>query len=163
VIPVGALYDTVRDFLFYDAELLDGWQLKEWLDLFTADCRYLVPATDRPGGDPNEDLFLIQDDHFLLSERVDGLIKGTAWAESPRSTTHRMIANVRVRDSDEGTVQAQANFLVHRINRGRVDVFPGHLEVGLVPGGSAGFEIRLRRAVLALDALRPQGRLSILL
>lgn len=159
----ASLHDTVRDFLYHDAELLDTWQLKAWLDLFTPDCRYLVPATDRPDGDPNEDLFLIQDDHFLLSERVDGLVKGTAWAESPRSTTHRIIANVRARALTDGDVEARANFLVHRIHRGQLDVFPGRFDLVLVPGGPAGFTIRLRRAVLALDMLRPQGRLSILL
>lgn len=156
-------YDRVRDFLFHDADLLDNWQLKEWLDLFTPDCRYLVPATDRPDGDPAEDLFLIQDDHFLLSQRVDGLLKGTAWAESPRSMTHRMISNIRACTLEDGSTLARANFLVHRINRGRVDAFPGRLELTLVPDDVDAFRIRSRRAILALDVLRPQGRLSILL
>jgi hypothetical protein len=35
--------------------------------------------------------------------------------------------------------------------------------MGLVRGGRAGFEIIERRAVLALDQLRPHGRVSILL
>src|SRR6516162_4040890 len=82
----GASLDLVREveaFLAYDSELLDDWRLEEWLQLFTPDCRYLVPATDRPAGDPRDDLFFIRDDHFLLSERVGAMVNGTAWTESP--------------------------------------------------------------------------------
>ena len=36
----------VEDFLFAEAELLDEWRLPEWLELFTDDAIYYVPATD---------------------------------------------------------------------------------------------------------------------
>ena len=38
----------VEDFLFAEAELLDEWRLPEWLELFTDDAIYYVPATDLP-------------------------------------------------------------------------------------------------------------------
>ena len=38
----------VEDFLFAEAELLDEWRLPEWLELFTDDAKYYVPATDLP-------------------------------------------------------------------------------------------------------------------
>ncbi len=144
----------VEDFLYYDAELLDSWQLREWFELFTPECRYLVPATDRPFGDPETDLFLIRDDWFLLSQRVDALIEGTAWAESPHSTTHRMISNVRAREVDDGRIETKADVLVHRSRAERIDAYPAQLTLTLVRGGSAGFEIVERRAVLAMEQLR---------
>ena len=79
----------------YESELLDGWRLDEWLALFTPDCVYLVPSTDRPDGDPETDLFFVRDDWFLLSQRVATIMDGTAWTESPRSITKRIISNVR--------------------------------------------------------------------
>jgi p-cumate 2,3-dioxygenase subunit beta len=160
---VSELVRDVEAFLAYDSELLDEWRLQEWLELFTPDCRYLVPATDRPGGDPATDLFFIRDDYFLLSERVAALLNGTAWTESPHSTTHRMITNVRAKDLGDGRVEAKANLLVHRARAGRLDAYPAHLTLILARGGPAGFEIVERTAVLAMEQLRPHGRVSILL
>jgi p-cumate 2,3-dioxygenase beta subunit len=153
----------VENFLYYDADLLDRWDLAHWLELFTPDCLYLVPATDCPDGDPDHDLFLIRDDHFLLSQRINSILEGTAWAESPRATTHRMITNVRARQSDDGLVDVQAKFLIHRARGNRLDAYPGTYEMRLVQGGNAGFYIRFRRAILAMEELRPHGRVSILL
>jgi 3-phenylpropionate/cinnamic acid dioxygenase small subunit len=161
--PSLELIREVEAFLAYDSELLDEWRLDEWLELFTPDCRYLVPATDRPDGDPRDDLFFIRDDYFLLSERVAAMLNGTAWTESPHSTTHRMISNVRAHDLGDDYVLARANLLVHRARAGRLDAYPAHLSLRLVRGGGAGFEIVERKAVLAMEQLRPHGRLSILL
>ncbi len=157
------LLREVESFLAYDSELLDGWRLQEWLELFTPDCHYLVPTTDKPDGDPRHDLFFIRDDYFLLSERVAALLNGTAWTESPHSTTHRMITNVRAREVDGRHIEVKANLLVHRARGGRVDAYPVHLTLILVRGGRAGFEIVERKAVLAMQQLRPHGRVSILL
>jgi p-cumate 2,3-dioxygenase subunit beta len=157
------LVQEVAAFLAYDSELLDEWRLDEWLELFTPDCRYLVPATDRPDGDPRDDLFFIRDDYFLLSERVAAMLNGTAWTESPHSTTHRMITNVRAHELGDDQVLAKANLLVHRARAGRLDAYPAHLTLLLVRGGKAGFEIVERKAVLAMQQLRPHGRVSILL
>lgn len=157
------LRDDVEEFLIHDSDLLDRWELHEWFELFTADCEYLIPSTDRPDGDATTDLFFVRDDHFLLSQRVDALMTGSAWAESPRSTTHRMLANVRAIEHDDGTVEAKANLLVHRSRAGRIDAYPAHLTFELVRGGDAGFRIRRRLGVLAMGQLRPHGRLSILL
>jgi p-cumate 2,3-dioxygenase beta subunit len=159
----AALVREVESFLSYDSELLDEWRLQEWLELFTPDCQYLVPATDRPDGDPRYDLFFIRDDYFLLSERVAAMLDGTAWTESPHSTTHRMITNVRARESEGGRIEVKANLLVHRARAGRLDAYPAHLMLVLVRGGRAGFEIVERKAVLAMEQLRPHGRLSVLL
>lgn len=157
------LRTEVEDFLYFDADLLDRWELREWFANFTPDSHYLIPSTDRPDGDPATDLFLIRDDWFLLSQRVDALMTGTAWTESPQSTTHRMISNVRAVENDDGTISAKANVLAHRSRAGRLDAYPAHLSLQLVRGGANGFEITERVAVLAMEQLRPHGRLSILL
>jgi p-cumate 2,3-dioxygenase subunit beta len=157
-----ALVAEVEAFLYHDADLLDRWELREWFALFTPDCTYHVPTTDRPDGDPDKDLFFVRDDWFLLSQRVDALVSGTAWAESPHSITRRMISNVRATEA-EGVVEVRANFVVHRSTMDRLDVYPGAYRMTLLRGGPAGFEIRHRRAVLSLAQLRPHGRVSIIL
>ncbi len=165
--PVGssglALRGAVEDFLYLDAELLDAWRLEEWLELFTDECRYLIPSTDCPDGDPFQHLFLIQDDRFLLTQRIESLLTKTAWAESPHSTTRRLVTNVRAVHLGDGAVEARANFVVYRSSGSDVDVYPGRYEMLLERGGPAGFRIRTRKAILSLEALRPHGRVSIIL
>ena len=157
-----ALVAEVEAFLYYEAELLDTWALRDWFALFTPDCQYLVPTTDRPDGDPDRDLFFIRDDWFLLGQRVDAILNGTAWAESPHSITRRMISNVRAAENADG-VHVRANFVIYRSALAQQDVYPGTYEMTLVRGGHAGFEIRHRRSTLSLAQLRPQGRVSIIL
>src|SRR5205085_9758270 len=77
----------VEDFLYYEAELLDGWRLDEWLTLFTADATYIVPGTDDPDGDPGEALVLIDDDRERLHWRVERLKSRHAHPEYPWSRT----------------------------------------------------------------------------
>ena len=160
-----ALRYAVEEFLFHEADLLDTWQLHRWLALFAPECSYLVPATDRPYGDPFADLFLVQDDRFLLEQRVDSLMTKTAWAESPHSTTRHLVSNVRATHLGDGAVEARANFIVTRSRQSTVDTYPGHYEMLLEAGGDSGsgFRIRMRKAVLALEELRPHGRVSIIL
>lgn len=154
---------AVEEFLYHEADLLDSWRLDEWLALFTDECSYLIPATDRPDGDPFRDLFLVQDDRFLLEQRVESLMTKTAWAESPHSTTRRLIGNVRATNVGDGAVAVQANFIVTRARQSTVDTYPGRYDMLLEAGGPAGFRIRMRKAVLALEELRPHGRISIIL
>lgn len=165
--PVGGasleLRAAVEDFFYNEAELLDSWRLNEWLDLFTEECTFLMPSTDRPDGDPFTEMFLIQDDRFLLEQRVESLMTKTAWAESPHSRTRHLVSNVRARHLGDGAVEARANFLVTRARRSTVDTYPGHYEMLLEAGGPAGFRIRTRKAVLALEELRPHGRVSFIL
>jgi p-cumate 2,3-dioxygenase subunit beta len=163
VVADASLSREAELFLYHDALLLDEWRLREWFALFTPDCEYLVPATDRPEGDPEFDLFFVRDDWFLLSQRIDALDDGTAWTESPHSITRRMISNVMACENDDGSIAVRANFVVYRSALAKLDVYPGSYQMRLLRGGPAGFEIQSRRSTLALAQLRPQGRVSVIL
>lgn len=154
----------VEQFLYGEARLLDEWRLHEWLDLFTTDARYLIPATDKPDGDPEHDLFLVQDDRFLLEQRANSLLTRAAHAEYPRSRTRHMVSNVQVTDGAGDTVEVHANFAVFRVRRGALDTYIGQYQHLLVRDEEgAGFRFKVRKAVLDLDALRPHGKVSIIL
>ena len=154
---------AVESFLYHEADLLDRWQLEDWLALWSQELKYLVPSTDKPDADPEHDLMFVQDDRFLLEQRVRSIMNGTAWAESPHSTTRRTIANVRAAQLPDGDVEVKVNFVVYRSQKSTLQIFPGHSEYRLEPGGPAGFRIRTKRAVLDLEELRPHGRVAILL
>jgi p-cumate 2,3-dioxygenase beta subunit len=153
----------VEEFLFDEAELLDQWRLHEWLALFAPEGRYLVPATDKPDGDPVRDLFLIQDDRFLLEQRVNSLLTRAAHAEYPHSRTRRLISNIRAAARDDGRVDVTANFAVFRVRNAIMDTYVGHYSHVLERNEASGFTFIARKAVLDLDALRPHGKVSIIL
>ena len=152
----------IEDFLFAEAALLDEWRLREWLELLTEDAIYEVPATDTPDGDPRTTLMLIADDMARLRSRVDQLLGKSAWAENPRSRTRRLISNVRIREVEGDCMRVTANFAVYRIRFEQMDTYVGRYEYTLVQRDGA-LKIRERRAILDLDALRPHGKVSIIL
>jgi p-cumate 2,3-dioxygenase beta subunit len=154
---------AVEMFLYEEAELLDEWRLHEWLDLFTEQGVYLIPTTDKPDGDPDRDLFLVQDDRFLLEQRANSLLTRSAHAEYPHSRTRRLVSNVRVRRGSADRIEVRANFVVFRARSGVVDTYIGQYQHVLVPDPEHGFRYVERKVVLDLDALRPHGKLSIIL
>lgn len=158
----AALTREVEAFLYFEADLLDEWRLHEWLALFTESGRYLIPATDKPDGDPTKDLFLVQDDRFLLEQRVNSLLTRSAHAEYPHSRTRRMVTNIQAADGGNGLVDVRANFAVFRSRRGTVDTYFGRYRHVLERAGE-GFRIVTRKSILDLDVLRPHGKVSIIL
>jgi len=154
---------SVERFLYADADLLDEWRLHEWLEYFSPAGQYLVPATDKPDGDPSRDLFLVQDDRFLLEQRVNSLLTRAAHAEYPHSRTRRLVSNVRVWEAEGGLLEVTANFAVYRVRSGVVDTYIGQYRHVLERDEDHGFRFLIRKAVLDLDALRPHGKVSIIL
>lgn len=178
---------AVEDFLFREAALLDSWELDEWLKLYTEDCRYYVPATDLPDGDPSVTLGLIDDDLTRLRGRVERLKSAKAYREFPWSRTRRLVSNVRVRpaaadgahpqldrdaadaapergarDARAGELAVAASFAAFRYRKGDEQILVGSYDYRLVEHGG-GFQIRVKRIALAPEALRPHGTVSIIL
>jgi p-cumate 2,3-dioxygenase subunit beta len=152
----------VEEFLYHEAALLDEWRLAEWLDLFTMDCVYEIPAPDRPD-EPIENSFaLIYDRRPLLEQRVIRLNKPSAHAEFPHSRTRRLITNVRILARTDDEVNAAANFAVYRTQRGVQVCYVGRYHYVLVITRE-GLKIQRRRAVLDHDVLDPHGKISIIL
>jgi p-cumate 2,3-dioxygenase beta subunit len=152
----------IEDFLYEEAALLDAWRLQEWLELLTEDATYEVPSTDTPDGDARSTLFIIADNMERIRSRVKQLLGKSAWAENPPSRTRRLISNVRIREVAGETIRVTANFAVYRMRFEQVDTYVGRYEYTLVWRDGA-LKIRQRRAILDLEALRPHGKVSIIL
>jgi len=157
-----ALAREVERFLYDEAALLDEWRLDEWVALFTAGGRYLVPATDKPEGDPRKTLTIINDDLARLRGRVERLKSRHAHREFPWSRTRRLITNVRITHVVAEEIFVTASFVVYRIRSGHVDPLIGHYEYTLKRVNGA-LKIKSRKAVLDLEALHPHGTVSIIL
>jgi p-cumate 2,3-dioxygenase subunit beta len=154
---------AVEHFLFEEAALLDNWRLDEWLALFTADARYVVPTTDNPDGDPRHEAMFIDDDLTRLRGRVNRLKSRHAHREYPSSRTRRLIANVRLTRIGEQELDVEASFLVYRARADLIAPYVGIYRYTLVREPSGDFRIRHRRAELDLERLSDHGAVSIIL
>ena len=151
----------IETFLYREAALLDRWALNEWLTLFDEAAEYLIPPLDARDAPPEQALYLVADNYARLRSRVNQLKKGNAHAESPPSRTRRAITNVLVEARPDDTVHVDANFVIHRIRRELMDTYVGRYEHVLkLANGQLRF--LQRKAILDLDALRPQGKVSII-
>lgn len=157
------LRHRVETFLFHEADLLDRWQLYDWLALFAEEASYLVPPTDVAGddADPATSLFYVFDDRPRIRERVVRLEKKGAHSEFPRSKTRHLVSNVLAERDGDGIV-ARASFAVWRSKDGNTDVFVGHYRYRLIADGDR-LLIAEKKCVLDMDALRPHARISIIL
>ena len=156
-----ALRAVVEEFLYQEAALLDAWRLDEWLALFTADGRYLVPTTDLPDGDPRKDLVFIDDDMVRLRARVERLKSRHGHREYPSSRTRRFISNIRINVEDDAIV-VTSSFLVYRFRMGESSPYVGWYEHRLKQIDGE-LKIQHRKAVLDQEALSEHGAVSIIL
>ena len=83
-----AVRREVEDFLYHEADLLDSWQLAEWLALFTDACRYWAPCTV-DGDLVTPPSMLIDDTRLTLEDRVMRLLHPTVHSQTHRSRTRR--------------------------------------------------------------------------
>jgi p-cumate 2,3-dioxygenase beta subunit len=154
----------VEEFLYREAALLDRWRLDDWLALFTDDAIYHVPTVGTaPDVTPDNTLFYVADDRVRLRERVVRLSKKSAHVEWPRSRTRHMVTNVLIDERGADELQVSAAFAVYRFKNGVSDVYVGSYRYRLQITGDGRLMIREKRSMLDMDALRPQGRVSILL
>ena len=155
------LRELVEDFLFREAELLDDWQLDDWVALFTEDARYVVPTTDLPEGNPQRDLVFIDDDITRLRARAVRLNSRHAHREYPWSRTRRFVSNVRVAETGNGELSVTANVMVYRFRSGEGAPYVGSVHYTLRRDNGE-LKIAYRRAVLDLEALSWHGAVSII-
>ncbi|MEH7130988.1 aromatic-ring-hydroxylating dioxygenase subunit beta [Neobacillus drentensis] len=152
----------VEDLLYYEAELLDDWKLKEWAALFSKDGSYLIPPIGNPEADSNCSLFIARDDRARLEQRALRLLKREAHVEYPHSTTLHNVSNIRIVENEEEIVTVKCNFSTYRTKREMLDCYVGIHEYKLVKENGE-IKFKEKKVVLKLDSLRPHGKVSIIL
>jgi biphenyl 2,3-dioxygenase subunit beta len=138
------LQHEIEQFYYGEAELLDEWRYREWLDLFSEDTNYWLPTRKNrlrrqragdallgPDGKRGIEMAHFDDDKESMGRRVAQRESGTNWAEDPPSRTRHLITNVRIKDLGTGEAGAseyavRSNFLCYR-NRleAEVDLWAG--------------------------------------
>ncbi|WP_353228624.1 aromatic-ring-hydroxylating dioxygenase subunit beta [Novosphingobium sp.] len=108
-----------EDLLYHEALLLDTGAWAEWVELYTPDATFHVPAwrdETTPTSDPDTELSLIfYRGRRNLEDRVWRATSGLSVASSPPARVVHLIANVMVEDAAAGLVTSA--FTVHRYDK----------------------------------------------
>lgn len=162
--PDSDLLARVSDFLVAEAELLDDRLLDTWFALFERAARYRVlPLQEQLAGQaPEDSLYIIDDDHVRLRDRVDSILGGHTWMEQPRSRTRRLVGNVRLKRVEGELVSSRSNFVVHQFRNREAWNFVGEAS-HVLRDGPEGLRIVSREIRLDHETISAQRRISIIL
>lgn len=139
--------EKVKQFLFHEARLLDEGRFEEWLDLFTPDALYWLPAGNGDV-DPAEHVSIVYDTRREMNARVARLRSGHAHAQDPASRMNRLISNVEVeQDDDHGDIVAHCVMALFVLSRHQSVIHSARCRFVLRPQDS-GWKITQKKVVL---------------
>jgi 3-phenylpropionate/cinnamic acid dioxygenase small subunit len=141
--------------LYREAAAIDEQRWDDWLELFTKDCLYWVPAwksdTEMVNNWQNELSLIFYKSRAGLEDRVWRIRSGQSAASDPPPRTAHLVSNVLASQAEAG-VAASASFVTHLFfsKNKKEQVFFGRLEYLLVPQGEA-WRIARRKTILLND------------
>jgi benzoate/toluate 1,2-dioxygenase subunit beta len=150
--------DQVEELLYREAWLLDRQRWKEWLDLYTPDCRFWVPAWKQDHelvDDPNTGLsFIYYENRGGLEDRVWRAKSGMSVASTPLARTCHQVTNVRTEETGSERILARSAWSCHVFDlRAREQqVYFGHYEHRLAAEGGK-LSIAEKKIVLLNDLI----------
>ena len=118
------LQHEVEQFLYRQAELLDGKQWKAWIDLFADDGIYWMPpdaSYKTWEGQPA----IFAEDKNLMNVRMGRVLHPDAWSQRPLWGTNHVVSNVVVRKAASATVEVTSRFHMMELRRDDVRHFAG--------------------------------------
>ena len=96
----SASREELELFLIEEARLLDDRRFRDWMELFTEDGTYWVPATPKQES-PFNHVSLFYDDRALMKTRIDRLEHPRIHVQTPPARTAHVIGNVLIEEADE--------------------------------------------------------------
>jgi 3-phenylpropionate/cinnamic acid dioxygenase small subunit len=125
-----ALSDVSREtfelFLIHEVHLLDERRFRDWMNLFTDDGTYWVPAVPNQES-PFNQASLFYDDRQLMKTRIERLEHPLIHAQTPPSQTVHLVSNVTIESQNEskGEVLIASNVLMVEYRQDNQRLFAG--------------------------------------
>ena len=139
-----ALQHEVEQFLYRQAELLDGKRWQDYIDLFAEEGIYWMPAKPEDqtwDGMPS----IFAEDHNLMTVRMNRVLHPDAWSQRPLWGTNHVVSNVVIRNaSPSGDVEVTSRFHMMELRRDDVRHFAGSYLHKLAKA-NGGYRIKLQR------------------
>ena len=139
------LHHEVEQFLYRQAELLDGKRWQDYIDLFAEDGVYWMPA-DPQDADWDGVPSIFAEDKNLMTVRMKRVLHPDAWSQRPLWGTNHVLGNVMVEraDTQTGEVVVRSRFHMMELRRDDVRHFAGAYTHHLARTED-GFRIKLQR------------------
>lgn len=136
-----------EDFLFCQAEYLDGRDFEAWVNLFTADGSYWIPL--RPTDtDPDRQMSFMFDDVPMMTARCERLLDPRTMGQQPATRSSHVVSNVQVLGAaDTGELVVRSRFHATQFRRDTLKFYAGAYTHHLVET-SEGIKIRRQRVDL---------------
>jgi benzoate/toluate 1,2-dioxygenase subunit beta len=135
---------AAEQFLYRQAEILDGKRWQDYIDLFTDDGVYWVPA------DPSHTTWdgmpaIFAEDKNLMTVRMKRVLHPDAWSQRPLWATNHVIGNAMIeKASANGDVVVRSRFHMMELRRDDVRHFAGAYTHHLKKTAD-GYRIKLQR------------------
>jgi len=134
----------VEQFLYRQADLLDGKRWQDWIDLFAPDGVYWMPA------DPSHKHWdgvpsIFAEDRNLMDVRMKRVLHPDAWSQRPLWETNHVVSNVVIQKaSPKGEIEVRSRFHMMELRRDDVRHFAGSYTHRLKKTKD-GYRIKLQR------------------
>jgi len=136
-----------EEFLYRQAELIDARDFASWIDLFTPDGIYWIPATPTDT-DPNTQLSFQYDDVPSMAARCERLLDAKTGGQQPSTRSSHIVSNVRVAEAGtHGEFVVKSRFHVTQFRHDTMKSYVGSYTHHLV-ATDQGMKIRLQRVDL---------------
>jgi 3-phenylpropionate/cinnamic acid dioxygenase small subunit len=147
LLEAGAdLQRQVEQFLYRQAELLDGKHWQEYIDLFDDQGVYWMPVTpDQTEWEGSPSIFA--EDRLMMEIRKGRVTHPNAWSQAPMWETSHLVSHVAIESADAQQIVVRSRFHMMELRRDEVRHFGGRYRHTLVRG-PGGLRIRLQRVDL---------------
>lgn len=146
--------------VWYEADLLDRKEYREWLKLWTPQSKYVVPI-DRDAQDFENTLNYAYDDAELRAKRVERLLSGYAPSENPATRTVRTVSRLRILSERNDSIELSSALMLVAYRRQIQRVMAADVTHTLVRT-SAGWRIE-GKVVRLIDADEPLTTIGFIL
>jgi len=143
-----ALIRRVEEFLYLEAAFLDRPDLDAWIELYTEDGTYWMPAVEGQE-DPLNHISLFYDDRVMMEIRRRNFVHPRAASKDYKVRQSHLISNVRITAIDEtsGDCTVKSNFHCASYYRDKQTIYAGTYRHELA-STHEGFLIRHKRVDL---------------
>ena len=141
------LHREVEQFLYLQAELLDGKHWQAWIDLFAEEGVYWMPiAPEQTEWDGTPSIFV--EDRLLMEIRKGRVSHPNAWSQAPQWETSHLVSHVAIESSDGGTIVVRSRFHMMELRRDAIRHFGGRYTHTLMRSSDGALRITLQRVDL---------------
>jgi 3-phenylpropionate/cinnamic acid dioxygenase small subunit len=141
------LQREVEQFLYRQAELLDGKHWQAFIDCFDTQGVYWMPVSpDQTDWEGAPSIFA--EDRLLMEIRKGRVTHPNAWSQAPMWETNHLVSHVAFESVTRHEIRVRSRFHMMELRRDSIRHFGGRYQHTLVRGADGALRIKLQRVDL---------------